>query len=211
MNDRFSQIKKHTIRYWFDDGISEINVGGLFILIGIFVLLQGLFESGSFLAGFSGFAGAILMGLGIWAARSLTTTLKERVTYPRTGYVSYHQPGGFQRWLSVFLGGFVAAFFVWLIRSYPEIIQAWIPLIEGLAMALFAFTIGQRTGLFRFYFLMLFAVFSGTCLSLYSASDLTGTGWFFISMGLVLASSGLIALTRYLRKSKPSSGASNGN
>lgn len=210
MDESFDQIKKHTYQYWFEDGLTETIVGGLFVLIGLFVLLQGFVEPGSFLAGISGFAGAILIIIGIWVARSLTASLKERITYPRTGYVSYHQPGNIQRALTGILGGLTAVFFVWLISSFPEIFQIWIPLIEGFAFGLFMFVIGQRTGLLRFYLLTLFAVITGAGLSLYSNSDLIGSGWFFISMGVALIVSGLLVLTRYLRRTEGFSGASNG-
>lgn len=211
MNSNIDQTKKHTMGYWFEDGLSEIIVGGLFAIIGLFTLLQGMLEPGSFLAGISGVAAVIIIGLGIWLARSLISWLKMRITYPRTGYVSYHQPEHFLKGFTSILSGLIAALFAWLIIRFSVIIQVWVPVIEGAALGLFMLVIGQRTGLVRFYILMLLAVIFGAIFSLFCSSDLTSSGWFFVSIGFSLVASGLLALSKYLRTSQPSSGEPNGD
>ncbi|HSF82701.1 MAG TPA: hypothetical protein VLA49_15810 [Anaerolineales bacterium] len=211
MNKPLNQVKKRTLRYWFEDGLSETIIGAFFILVGLMFLIQALAEPGSLLAGLSGLGTALLVGLGVWLARLLIQRLKERLTYPRTGYVSYYPPSILQRALSLILGLIIAVLFGWFIFSYSQELLAWLPFVEGLALAALSFVIGQRAGLFRFYLYALVTLLIGVVLSISGQGDYVGSGWVFITSGLLMSLVGLVALARYLRNSQPVEEAPDGN
>lgn len=211
MNKPLNQVKKRTLRYWFEDGLSETIIGAFFILVGLMFLIQALAEPGSLLAGLSGLGTALLVGLGVWLARLLIQRLKERLTYPRTGYVCYYPPSILQRALSLILGLIIAVLFGWFIFSYSQELLAWLPFVEGLALAALSFVIGQRAGLFRFYLYALVTLLIGVVLSISGQGDYVGSGWVFITSGLLMSLVGLVALARYLRNSQPVEEAPDGN
>lgn len=211
MNDPLNQVKKRTLRYWFEDGLSETIIGAFFILIGLMFLIQALAVPGSLLAGLSGLGTALLVGLGVWLARLLIQRLKERLTYPRTGYVSYYPPSILQRALSLILGLIIAVLFGWFIFSYSQELLTWLPFVEGLALAALSFVIGQRAGLIRFYLYALVTILIGAVISLSGQGDYVGSGWVFITSGLFMSLMGLVALARYLRNSQPVQEAPDGN
>jgi len=129
--------------------------------------------------------------------------LKERLTYARTGYVAYNPPTKLQRGLSIVLGMLTAAIFSWLIFSYAQSLSAWLPLWEGLALALPAAVIGQRSGLIRFHLYALCVVMISAVVSLTGAGDLVGSGWVFLEAGLLMSLAGASVFASYWRKSQP--------
>ncbi len=197
------QVKKRAVRHWFEDGLSEICIGGFFVLIGAVFLLQSLAQPGSLLTALLGIGAFVLVVLGIWLVRALIRRLKERLAYARTGYVVYHSPTKLQRVLSMFLGMLTAAIFGWLIVSYARSLSAWLPLWEGLALALPSAVLGQRTGLIRFHLYALITVLVSAGVSLSGAGDLVGSGWVFTSAGLLMSLAGTCVFVSYWRNTQP--------
>lgn len=211
MNSQLNQVKKRAARYWFEDGLIEITIGFFFICIGITFLLQGLAEPGSFLAGVIGLVSAVLVVLGVFLVRPLLRRLKERLTYGRTRYVAYSNPSRLQRTLSVSFGVLMVGFYLWFILHYWPGLYAWLPFLEGLALATPAFIIGNRTGLIRFYLFALIMVILSASLALSGNDDLLDSALMFISAGILMVFSGVVVLISYLRKSQPRQEASGGS
>ena len=47
MNEnKLNKTYLRTIQYWFEDGIAELGIGGLFLLLGIYFYLQATLENG---------------------------------------------------------------------------------------------------------------------------------------------------------------------
>lgn len=211
MGRPLEQVKQRAIQHWFEDGLSEICIGVYFVSIGVLFLLQTWPEPGSWLAGLLGLGTLVVVGLGVWLVRPLIRVLKERLAYPRTGYVAYHPPARLHRALSLFLGALMAAFFGWFILNYSQTTSAWLPVLEALALAVPAFVIGQRAGLIRFYLYALITIVISAGLSLSGTGDLVGTAWVFIAAGLVMAFSGLVVFILYLRNVRPPQEAPDGD
>ena len=199
MNKSIKEIKLAAFRYWFEDGLSEIVVGTLFLLIGLLIQAETLILPGSFLAGTSGLASFILVVVGVWLARRVIRSLKERLTYPRTGYVDYHKGHPVPRVLTPVIGAFIAAILVWLIKTYPQTSPVWIPLFQGIVLAIFLLVIGLRSGLVRFHILALITLLFSLGLSQLTNRETVTVGITFAAFGLGLTLSGLIALRRYLQ------------
>ena len=88
MNDNIDHVVQRTRQYWFSDGIVELSVGSLFLLLGVYFYLQSTLPTGSLLlVGFQ--VGFVFLLVGaMFLSRYLVDKLKSRFIFPRTGYVS---------------------------------------------------------------------------------------------------------------------------
>lgn len=202
MKDKIDQVAQRPRRYWFEDGLTELITGGLFLLIGVFSLIEGLAPPSSPMTRIAGIAGLITMVVGPWLARPIIRRLKERVTYPRTGYVSFRQPTKSRRAVTMIVALIVSGAVVWILMLLPGSLD-WIPLIEGAAVGIFLFYQGQSFNLSRFYFLALLAAALGVGLSVAGIGNLVGMGIFFIIMGIAVLFSGGIVLHNYIDQAPP--------
>ncbi len=191
-------------RYWYVDGLAEITGGSVILLIGLVYTLGGLLPAG--------LPRAILIGPGqmvvilavAWLSRRVVRSWKERLTYPRTGYVEYRHPTGSKRWSRIFLLAFVAfsvsALTAFLARGLPERI---IPALTGLTLALAVGYLGTRIGLTRFYVVAGFSLLMGAAISWLNPLDPWSAALIFSLEGLAWIVSGLVTLRHYLRTTRP--------
>jgi hypothetical protein len=203
MNKTIREIKLDASRYWFEDGLSEITIGMLFLIIGLVLQAETLIPPGSFLSGLSGLTSFILVFGGIWLVRRVIPSLKGRLTYPRTGYVGYRRAYPVQRILTPVIVVLITAIMVWLFIKYPNASLAWVPLIQGVALAIFLLVIRLRSGLVRFHLLAIFTLLLSLGITLVSNGETLMIGAIFASFGLGLTLSGLIVLRRYLKHTQP--------
>lgn len=203
MEKDLASIKQKSFRYWFEDGLSDIVIGILFIIIGILNLIQGFLEPGSALAGWYGLVVPVAIIAGVLVSRRLIKTLKEHFTYPRTGYISYRKSSSLQNILSVIFGVSVALIVAVLWRASPRTSLIWTPLILGFILAGFLFLIGLRSAMVRYQIIAIPVVIIGLLLSTLSIPEWESTGIILSSMGLMLIFSGIIVLVRYLRSTQP--------
>lgn len=196
------QVRKRVYRYWYEDGLAEIATGCLFILIGLVIVAQGLVPAGSPLAAIAGLAFPIVVVGGILAVRRLVNIAKERITYPRTGYVQYGRPGPRRRWLAAVFGGSMGIVVAILFTSGPASL-VWLPLFQGLIIGAFWLYLGTRLDLIRFYVLAALSALIGIALALGGLADPTGSAAYFGGMGIVMVAGGGLALRSYLRQTQP--------
>ena len=84
MNEKFVNVQKKAIQYWFIDGLAELAAGlvGFFLAV-LFWVWQDVFTWRWSLPVILVAAFTVSFGL-----RLIIQRIKERTTYPRTGYVS---------------------------------------------------------------------------------------------------------------------------
>ena len=87
-NFEIERITKRPIQYWFEDGLGELLTGSLFSIMGLFFLIQG-WTTNSIVGYLAGILGMVAIGAGPWLSRFFLKKLKEKVIYPRTGYVKF--------------------------------------------------------------------------------------------------------------------------
>jgi len=148
--------------YWFVDGFIEMFAGGLLILLGGILLLRGLAPQDSFLAQFISVAVEIAMVkvVGIFMAILVLWWLKDRFTYPRTGFIRGKRMSIVQI-LAFFRNGFlvlalpalglIAAIF--LLRPLQDALFSmpiWFPVGLGVICAVICVLSGEWLGLPRF-------------------------------------------------------------
>jgi hypothetical protein len=201
MSDSIERLQQRARQYWFQDGLGELAVGLLFLLLGLYFLGQASLPSDSTLYRLLD-AGFLLVFLAaILLLRRLVPFLKERITYPRTGYVSYRQVEKNQRGLrmaaAMIIGATVAALF-----AAAPLSLVLLPGVSGLIAACAFLLMGSRAGMARFYLLAACSALLGGSLSLLGVGDIFGLGLYYTLFGLAILASGFYALARYLLENR---------
>jgi hypothetical protein len=199
-NDELTHYKRRAIRYWFEDGLGELLIGAIFLAFGLFNYAITVLSRRSPLAYLLGLALLPLILGGFLFIRRMLVVLKERLTYPRTGYISYLRPPRKRRYL------LPAA--ILMVLFLVNLANAAIPnhrdlsaLLDGLVLAALLLLSGQ--GLFRFTLLAGLSFLIGLGLFLSGLEGYPAHGAFFALAGLALLISGGRTLWRYLGESQP--------
>jgi hypothetical protein len=197
MKDPIKDTIQQTRRYWYVDGLTELATGTLFLVLSLFYIIIGLIGPGSTAGWLETFGVPAIILIGGLAGRWGVSRLKERLTYPRTGYVAYRDSRIRLKVLSVLIALLVSALFVgamfflkivWLDKAIPTVIAA----------ILIAF-VGQNYGLRRFYWLAVYILLLGLPMTLLQLSDMYMLALFVGGCGLGFLVSGGITLRNYLR------------
>ncbi len=202
MENKMLDVEKRVRRYWYEDGIVEIAIGGMFTVLGLFFGLQGYFGEDSA----AGIALAVSMVLammgGIFGIRWLVNTLKSRFTYPRTGYVEYRagDKGGNEHRYFVITLVLVCTIALIVIPSHLRGLDSMV-LATGMMLGVAFIVVRGKSsaGLIRFYILGGFSLLLGVGLSLSSLSRVYSLGLLFSLLGSMMIVTGLIVLRNYLR------------
>ncbi len=184
-------------QYWFDDGLTEIIAGVILAAVGLFFAIEAGAGPSSPLARLSAPGLPILVLLAYFAGGRALRWLKERVTYPRSGFVAYRRQPRHRPWLAAVAGAAIAAAIVMAFRGAPSSLR-WIPFMDGLAVAVFLAFMAYQATVRRFYGLALVSVGLGLLASGLFADETAGTAVYFGMMGLALGISGALGLRRYL-------------
>jgi hypothetical protein len=207
--NQIDQAARRTVRYWYIDGLNEISFGILCLILGAYFAADFAAErglpsgSGLHFALESSFV-LIIVGGGLLLNR-LVKMLKNRITYPRTGYVAYRQPSkGRRRIIPAFIAAAMAVVVSLLFMNAPASLS-WMPAITGVGFAGVWFYLAYRIGLLRFYLLAGSELLIGTVLSFAGIGNTTGLSLFYGLTGLAVILSGAATLVRYLRSTSGSS------
>jgi hypothetical protein len=200
MQSNLSDVEQRVKRYWYTDGIGELIGGGMFILLGVYFALQEFLGQNSLVGGILQVSLILVMIGGMWISRKLVTTLKTRLTYPRTGYVEYHvdERNLKSRRIWVFLLAFTISaltmIFVRLFQSFDSIVA-----VTGVAVGVILVILRAKiSGLTRFYVLGAVSILLGLALSVSRLPNGYSLGLFYGLMGLSFMLSGGLTLRRYL-------------
>jgi hypothetical protein len=202
MERSLDETIRRTQAYWYVDGLAEIGFGGA-------LLLGAAYYAAATVAP-EQIAGALLMGqpslvvAGYVLARHVVRELKERLTYPRTGYVAYKALQHSHRtwaYATTLLLAFGVARTVVTLNGRMDV-RFW-PLIAGMSVAVVMLVLGLHLAIGRFFVLAVGSVAIGTLVSL---SQLgwpanAAVGLFFAGLGAI--ASGSVTLRNYLLATEP--------
>ena len=202
MNDDLKTPRKRAFQYFFVDGIFELGYGLVSLIVGIYFYLSARVGTGLFHALLDVSLVLVLLGSS-WLAKSLVRGLKEKLTYPRTGYVAYRRESRSKRgWrvvVSLITGGLVGAITAVLVTApFPG--MDVLPVITGIIMGIVLGVIAWRVGLVRIYLLAVLSLLLGFGLGFARLMDDLGVAAFYGGLGLLLLASGGLALWHYLRQ-----------
>jgi hypothetical protein len=204
MSNPLSEARIRTQRYWFRDGVEEITLGMIFLLMGGWNLAR---------AKASWFMPATLLYILLCAAFAivvprLKTAVRERITYRRSGYAD---PGGGWRKRLVFaLVALVATGALWYAgrAGFLDPAIQWTPAVAGIVMGATWVYVYVRQGLGRFFVVGVLALILGVAVSIeYPPSEYPPSlafGIYVVGVGVMCLCSGGAALRNYLRTAPPS-------
>lgn len=207
MNDNLDQAMQRAKRYWYIDGLNEIAFGAFCLLIGLFFYLHHNLPPGSplYLAASLGFV-LVILG-GAYGMRWAINTAKERLTYPRSGYIAYKSRSKEHRIVRIALA-VVIAILVAIFYNLGPLNFDWAIAFNGLVIAGGWAWAGYRVGAPRFYVLALISLAAGAGLAVYGLGTYLGLAILFALTGLASLLSGVCTLLTYLRATRPTPEAS---
>jgi hypothetical protein len=208
MHDPLSEARIRGQRYWYRDGLEEIFLGCVCMLQGGWLLFNHFVSSKSSWY----LPGALICFLVIagFPIARIKASMRERFTYPRSGYVD---PGASVRKHRIRLGaallflvigtGAVAirnnAFGAWDLNRGIQ----WLPAIGGVIIGAVSVYVWVSQGLPRFLVLAVFAIILGAAVSLEYPLKL-GTAIWLIGVGCAWICSGGLTLWNFVRTAPPS-------
>lgn len=200
-NDTWNKTLLRTIQYRFEDGIIELVMGTMFLLAGIYFYLQAVIENNQLAEILTASFALIFIG-GWYLMQYLIRSLKERITFSRTGYVAYRKGQG-KRAVRI-IAAIVIAVLTGGLLAFAQIKtpQEWnlMPAFLGLLIAIVLGLMGLQSELPRFYILAVISlILGGTFVSINLSNDLA-TASYCGAMGVVLLISGSAILRQYLRQ-----------
>ena len=191
MNDPVKKQKQRSLQYWYVDGLSEIATASVFLLMAANFLIVYNLPDSLLTAILAGVGQPLIIILGVLFAGKVIKNTKERITYPRTGYISYQTRKGKQRWLHIFLTMLLSAFFAAaasLVMNSLDNIQSII--FIGLLMAFAMLIIANRIRLMRFYLIALGVFIQSLLLAWFLPGSIYTYSLFFGGLGLFWLISG---------------------
>ena len=200
--DNMQQVQKRLNQYWYVDGITEIGFGFLCLTLGFyFYIIEHLDESSLLFKLLP--IGFVLVILGsAFGINRFVSYLKNRITYPRTGFVAYRQVRSYWRFLIGALVGLMSAALSIMISRLPVSID-WMPLITGVMFTLVSLYIAYRIGLWRYVIIAILTFILGIYLSLEAGGNYAGLFTFYLVLGSALSAIGIIILGRYVISNQP--------
>jgi hypothetical protein len=201
MPDDLKKSQLRTIQYFYVDGSFEFGFGLLCLILAIFFYAETSMHG--WLAAIVDSSLVLVMIGGAWLIRHLIKLLKERVTWPRTGYVTYNRQNSAKRGWRIALGlgvGILVAVVATVLSKTPGIHLNTMPMLSGFLLGVVFAFLGWRTTMLRFYLLALFSCMLGGVLAYSPAVDNFALAGYYLVFGLVLITAGAFVLRAYLRQ-----------
>ncbi|MBE3129882.1 MAG: hypothetical protein IMZ54_04080 [Acidobacteria bacterium] len=195
------KIEKRTVQYFYNDGLSEIAIGLIFLVLGGYIFGQTIVPEGSPLNAVYSVLFVLVIASSGFLVNRILRFLKRRITYPRTGYLAYkkREPSPKRRLAAGIVGGVIAALFT-LLAIAPSV-KALLPALNGLLLAFAFFLFANKIGLVRFYILAAASAVIGIAATAAGVGDTKGISLYYGLFGAAVIISGLATLVAYLRKS----------
>jgi hypothetical protein len=200
--------QQRTLAYWFVDGIPEIAGGAGIVVVGLFLYLAEAAGNDVFNT-----LALLTMLLLFPASARVVSMLKERITYPRTGYVKYAKPSGQRRVVTMVISMVAAAALVaYFAASRGGTAGAsgrGFAVAMGCAVAVAYVARTRQTGLRRFSVVagLILLLSVGVAFTGYGLSGSLGLLW--MGLGVLSGLSGAVSLSGYMRDN-PLPGSSDG-
>ncbi len=204
MQTEFEKIEKRPIRYMYEDGLLELSIGAVGIFLGGYFWVRVRIPLGSnwLLAWALGLIPLLL--IVILFLDLAVKAVRNKLTYPRTGFVSYRKPasGRKRKVISGLITFTWSLIFIFLRSDAPPGTRAisWIPLLTGLFFAGTSIWIGIKTSVPRFYFMAAISALAGIVLSVTVIEENAAFGFYWGILGLSFCLSGVFALLRYIHR-----------
>jgi hypothetical protein len=201
MKPNLDQIQRRTVGYWFNDGLVDLFVGGIFLLLSLFFLVSGLLQPGFLTALTVGIGQPLIILVGFLVGKKVVPLLKEKYVYPRTGFVAYKERSTVSRGgravIAMLVGALTSVAVMLILPSFGEN-SIWF--ISGIMIAVFIVYLSFRSGLIRYLILASVAILCGSIVSVLGVADTFRSAVFYGLFGLAWLVQGGVSLVGYFRK-----------
>lgn len=208
MSDNLKRTQLRTVQYQHLDGTYELTFGGSFLLLAACLyLVSRLVHPGSSILSF---VPLLVFTGGVFLMDALIQRFRERVTYPRTGFIAYRKPQPLKRstrlliWIGVPLLTAILLTLLFLNRSqFPaqseDSALSVIPVFCGLLFTGLWMIVGWKIALPRFYLIAAATLLISAGLFICGVGTYLGMALLIGAMGVLLSTSGCVTLWKYLR------------
>lgn len=211
--DPMSRPRLRALQYQHIDGTFELTFGGVFLLTAAcFYGVGRIITSNSFMSGgLLPFVPLVVFVAGSFLIDALVQRFRMRVTYPRTGFISYQKPRPFKRsirlaiWIGIpALTAAILAFLFLNRASFQTAGQDYVsflmPSFTGLLFSGLWMIIGWKISLARFYLIAAASLLVAAGLFFNRVGGNTGLALLLGVMGAALCISGGLTLHHYLHQ-----------
>jgi hypothetical protein len=195
------KIEKRTVQSFYEDGLTEIALGLIFLLLGGYFYAQVTLPAGSTAGSILSAAFIVVVCAAAFLVNRFVRFLKRRITYPRTGYIAFKKKESSpkRRVAAMIVGGIIGISLAALYDLSPSV-RLLIPAVNGLLFAVAVFFLANRIGLIRFYVLAAASAVIGVGVTAAGIGETEGISLFYLIFGAAVVVSGLAALVVYLRR-----------
>lgn len=199
--DPIQNAQKRAFQYWYVDGTFEFSFGGLCLVLAAYFYAVSSFGNSWVADLMSVLFALIVIGSG-FIIKKMVMTMKERITFPRTGYVSFARKNDASRKKRILLAlvsGAIASMMVVVLLQLPSGLD-WAVALTGLIFGGVLAYLGFRIGIQRFFVSAFISLVIGSAFGFASLPENFGFVGYYGLMGLVLLTIGGFALWQYLRQ-----------
>ena len=195
--------------HWLKDGLFEIGLGILFAGVG--TLRAFIHFAGAKTPAYYWLAGGLLVFMiGVaWGSKRFGEALKERITYPRTGYTAFkprtYNVKSVLAILALLIVAGILGGIVGILATQPDQQKSGvvIPIVMSIAGAMIFTYAAHRVEVTRLYYLAATSIGIGLVIGALNVGVVLGISFYYLSIGLALVVSGCVALGQYLRSHEP--------
>jgi len=194
MSDPIQDIQKQTFRYYYQDGLVELAVGILFLVIGLDAWAISSLPLGSPLSFTAWVLLPILTIGGIVGVQRFVRNLKERFVHPRTGFIEYAaRPNRYRWWVS---GAALALILAVILLPFDWLQKGSVA--GGTIICVILATIGYQASLKRLIAVGISSLALGVVFAISPLSDNASLAAVFAAVGLILCLTGAFTFRSYL-------------
>jgi hypothetical protein len=196
------KIEKRTVQSFYEDGLFEIALGAVFLLLGGYFFAQAAAPKGSVLEDALSVLFILVIGSSAFLVSRILRFFKRRITYPRTGYVTFKKkdPSSRRHVATAVVAGIIGASLAALYSLSPSV-KVLLPAVNGLLLAIAVLLFANKVGLIRYYLLAAVSAVIGFAVTAAGIGDIKGVSLYYGLFGAAALLSGLATLVVYLRRS----------
>jgi hypothetical protein len=195
------KVQQHALQYWFVDGWAEIAMGLMGVLLAVYFWMIDYTHNTRVIR----LILTLIIFVAAYGLHWALLQIKERTTYPRSGYVEPQSWWGNKLLISIWIAFtiflFAAMLILYLNDPQPPL---WPPLLGGLIFGLIFASLAYYYTLPRYYYLTFFSLVTSGGLAFSPLSEWSATALLSGLISLILLAFGLLTRRAYLSQNPQS-------